>query len=368
MESYPYTALAYVLALFFAFLFAYTSEKLSNKKDKVFFYSLAFIVIVFFCGLRFFVGNDYIGYYNNFKTISIYNLSFIEQLWEPAIYLLTQFFKNSKIGYFFFLFTCTLITYIFIFKALIYNKILKWGIFFIFTLGFLIMANDQVRQAVALSIFLFSIKYIEQNNFKKYLIWILIASLFHYSAIGLIFVFFLKNIKFNSFLWVLLIILSYVGFQLGVFYNLIFALIEKIPFYGEIYLKNERFFDIDQSGSGLSILFKTIVSLFVAFFFNKIKKPIPATLFLYGSILANISVGFMPIERFSYYLVYANIIVLPLFFKNDFTKLFIKGFSAIIFIYFLIVSYYGLEKHGAVPYRTIINENITSPKSEYLIE
>ena len=32
---------------------------------------------------------DYTNYYYNFNTISIYNLSFIEQLWEPAIYLLT---------------------------------------------------------------------------------------------------------------------------------------------------------------------------------------------------------------------------------------------------------------------------------------
>jgi hypothetical protein len=368
MESYPSAALAYVLALLFAFLFAYVAEKLQIKKYKVFFRSLAFIVIVLFCGLRFFVGNDYGGYYYSFQTIAKYNFSFFEQLWEPGIYLLVQIFKNSKIGYFFFLFTCSFITYIFIFQALIYNNILKWGIFFTFTLGLLIMANDQVRQGVALSIFLFSIRYIEQDNFKKYLGWILIASLFHYSALGLILIYFLKNIKLNSVIWVVLLLVSYIGFQLGIFYKIIFSLIEKVPFYGEIYTKNERFFDINLSGTGLSVLFKTMVSLLVAVFYNKINKPIPATLFLYGSILANISAGFMPIERFSYYLIYTNIIVLPLLLENNFSRLFKKGIIAIIFIYFFLVSFYGLEKHGAVPYRTIINENIVSPDYEYLTE
>lgn len=366
MESFPYTALAYATALLFAFFFAYFAENYKYKKNKIYFYCLAFIVIILFCGLRFFVGNDYSGYYYNFQRISIYNLSFIEQRWEPGIYLITQIFKNSKIGYFFFLFTCSLITYIFIFKTLIYKNVLKWGIFFTFTLGLLIMANDQVRQAVALSIFLFSIKYIEQNNFKKYLKWIIVAAFFHYSAIALIPLYFIKNIKLNSFIFSVLIIVTYIGFRLGIFYQFIFAVIGKIPFYSELYLARERFFDIDQTGSGLTILFKTLIALFVAVFYNKINKPIYATLFLYGSILANISVGFMPIERFSYYLIYTNIIVLPLMLKHKFTKLFTKGLVVVAFIYFLLVSFFGLEKHGAVPYRTIFNNNIASPKSEYI--
>lgn len=366
MESYPYTVFAYVVALLFAFFFAFKAEKYKNKKNKVYFYSLAFIVIVLFCGLRFFVGNDYSGYYYNFQRISTYNLSFFEQRWEPGIYLIIQIFENSKIGYFFFLFTCSVITYIFIFKALIYENVLQWGIFFTFTLGLLIMANDQVRQAVSLSIFLFSIKYIEQNNFKKYLKWIIVAALFHYSAIALIPIYFLKNVKLNSFIFSILIIVTYIGFRLGIFYDLIFVLIGKIPYYGELYLARERFFDIDQTGSGLTILFKTLIALFIAVFYNKINKPIYATLFLYGSILANISVGFMPIERFSYYLIYTNIIVLPLMLKHNFTKPFTRGLVVVAFIYFLLVSFFGLEKHGAVPYRTIFNKNIASPKSEYI--
>jgi hypothetical protein len=366
MESYPYTALAYATALLFAFFFAHIAEKYKNKKNKTFFYGLAFIVIILFCGLRFFVGNDYSGYYYNFQRISTYNLSFWKQRWEPGIYVITQIFKNCKVGYFFFLFTCSLLTYIFIFKTLVYNNVLKWGVFFTFTLGLLIMANDQVRQAVSLSIFLYSIKYIELNNFKTYLKWMILATLFHYTAIVLIPIFFLKNIKLNSFIFSILIIVTYIGFRFGIFYDLIFALIEKIPYYGELYLARERFFEIDQTGSGLTILFKTLIALFVAVFYNKINKPIYATLFLYGSILANISVGFMPIERFSYYLVYTNIIVLPLMLKHNFTKPFTKGLVVIASVYFLLVSFYGLEKHGAVPYRTIFYKNVTSPKSEYI--
>ena len=296
------------------------------------------------------------------------NLSFLEQRWEPGIYVLTQIFKNSQFGYLLFLFACNVITYIFIFKTLVYNDTLKWGVFFTFTLGLLIMANDQVRQAVALSIFLFSVKYMEQNNFKKYIQWIIIASLFHYTAIALIPVFFLKKIKLNSLIFSSLIILTYCGYYYGIFYKYIFWLIEKVPFYGEIYLARLRFFEIREAGSGLSILFNALIALFVALFYNQINKSIYATLFLYGSIIAIMSVGFMPVERFSYFLVYTSIVVLPIMLKNNSAKKFTKGFIIVSFIYFFIVSLYGFEKHGAVPYRTFFNENIVSPNFEFITE
>ena len=366
MQSFPLTAITYTLALFFAFIFALMAERSKQGQNRIFYRNLSLMVIILFCGLRFFVGNDYYEYFRGFQSISKYNLSFLEQRWEPGIYVLTQIFKKSQFGYFLFLFSCNVITYIFIFKVLVYNKTLKWGVFFTFTLGLLIMANDQVRQGVSLSIFLFSIKYIEQNNFKKYIQWIIIASLFHYSAIALIPVFFLKKIKLNSLIFSSLIIMTFLGYKFGIFYKYILLLIEKIPYYGEIYIARMRFFQIEDSGSGLIILFNTLIALFVALYYNKINKPIYATLFLYGSIIAIFSVGYMPITRFSYFLVYTNIIVLPIMLKHNFNKLFTNGLIVISFIYFFIVSLYGFEKHGAVPYRTILFENIVSPKSEYL--
>lgn len=368
MQIFPFTVLAYTLAFFIAFFFASKAERFKHEKNRNFYYNLSLMTIILFCGLRFFVGNDYYDYYKIFQDASKYNLSFIEQRWEPGIYLIVQIFKNSQIGYFLFLFTCTVITYIFIFKALVYHNVLRWGVFFIFTLGLLIMANDQVRQAVALSIFLYSIKHIEQNNFIKYMKWIFIASLFHYSAIALIPIYFLKRLKLNSFIFSILIIISFIGYKYGIFYKIIFSIIEKVPFYGDIYLARQRFFEIDNSGLGLKILFNSLIALFVALYYNKINKPIYATLFLYGSIIALISVGFMPFERFSYYLVYTNIIVLPIMLKHNYTKQLAKVLIVVSFIYFFIASLYGFEKHGAVPYRTIFNENIVSPNYEYLTE
>ena len=368
MQSYPASLLFYCSALFLSLLFAFISDNFKNNKNKLFFCILSFLVIVLFCGLRFFVGNDYEGYFHHFAHIRKYDLNFFEQRFEPGSYIIALVFKNSKIGYFLYLFTCTIITYIFIFKALLHNKALKWGVFFTFTLGFLIMANDQVRQAVALSVFLYSIKFIEQRNLKKYLLWIFIATLFHYSALALIPLYFIKRLRLRPLIWVLLIILSYIGYVYGIFYNLIFSIIGKVPFYGEIYLARERFFEIDNSGGGLAILFKTLFALFVAVFYNKTNKSIYATIFLIGSIIANISVGFMPIERLSYYFIYTNIIVFPLLLQNNFTKNLTRILVIISLTFFILQSFYALEKHGAVPYRTILNENIESPKNEYFIK
>lgn len=365
MQIYPLTAFTYIFVFSMAFFFASMAQKSKLDKNISFYYILSLTTIILFCGLRFFVGNDYYDYYNIFQDVSRYNQSFFEQRWEPGIFILIQIFKNSKIGYFFFLLTCTIITYIFIFKALAHKNVLKWGVFFIFTLGLLIMVNDQVRQGVALSIFLFSIKYIEQKSFRNYIKWIFIASLFHYSALALIPIYFVNRLKLNSFIFSVLIITSYVGYQYGVFYKIIFSIIEQVPFYGEIYVAKKRFFEINNLGSGLSILFHSIIALFVALFYNKINKSIYATLFLYGSIIYIISVGFMPIQRFSYYLFFTNIIVLPIMFKNNLTKQLSKVLVIVCFFYFFIVSLYGFEKHGAVPYRTIFNENIVNPNYEY---
>ncbi len=368
MQSYPETAFYYTIALFFAFNFAFIAENSKSKKNKQLFILLTFIFIVFFNGFRFFVGNDYSGYYYNFQRLNRYKLNFFEQRWEPAIYLIASIFKKSSIGYLPFLFTCTFITYIFIFKTLIRENVFKWGIYFTFTLGLMIMANDQVRQGVALSIFLYSIKYIEQKNFKKYFLWILCASLFHYTAIALLPVYFLKNIHLHPIIWSLLIIITYIGYRFGIFYNTIFSLVEKIPYYGELYASRTRFFEIETTGSGLGVLFRALLAFFVAIFSNKTNKSIYTTIFLFGSVLANISVGFMPFERLTYYLVYTNIIVFPLLLKNKSTKYLTLGIVIISFLYFEVQSLYGLDKHGAVPYRTFFNENIENPPLRYLIE
>ena len=57
--------------------------------------------------------------------------------------------------------------------------------------------------------------------------------------------------------------------------------------------------------------------------------------------------------------------VFPYFFKSVCSQRIRFLVVYIILIYFSVESFTGLEKHGAVPYRTILNEDLENPPAEY---
>ena len=130
---------------------------------------LTYLTLVCFCGFRFFVGNDYAGYVKHFSLISIYeeNVIFI----EPGYYALNLLFKWSPVGYFYVFFIATALSYFFILRQLCYERILKWGIFSLVSLGCLIWMNDIIRQGIAFSIFIYSLRYMKKGDFLSYFIF-----------------------------------------------------------------------------------------------------------------------------------------------------------------------------------------------------
>lgn len=70
-----------------------------------------------------------------------------------------------------------------------------WFIFFVVTLGFFFFMFTGVRQCLAISICLFSYKFCVRRKFLKFLICVLLASLFHKSAILFVAVYIIFNKK-----------------------------------------------------------------------------------------------------------------------------------------------------------------------------
>lgn len=95
----------------------------------------------------------------------------------------------------------------------------------------------QIRCAVAAAIFLFTIPCIYNNNFPKFLIFVIIACCFHYSSIIILPLFFLSGKKFNKYFWILLIPISYIialaGFAFGHLAELI--PIDIVQTYNKVY-------------------------------------------------------------------------------------------------------------------------------------
>lgn len=119
---------------------------------------------------------------------------------------------------------------------------------------------------------------------------------------------------------------------------------------------------------GIGLLYKQFLALCIAVFYRNIDNKFYATLFLLGCVLDNVFAGTFIFERISNYLVYINIVVFPYLFQSVRSPNIKLWIVLIILIYFTIESFTGLEKHGAVPYRTIINEDLKNPPVEYYEE
>ena len=90
-----------------------------RKNPKRLFEINALLVLILFCSLRFFVGNDYEGYYQGYNTLLRKNFEFSSVYWEPGFFTLARIsavFNDS--GYIFLIGFSSVLTFSFLYKAL----------------------------------------------------------------------------------------------------------------------------------------------------------------------------------------------------------------------------------------------------------
>lgn len=137
---------------------------------------------------------------------------------------------------------------------------IAWLSFFIFiTFGFWGMTLNTLRQSIAIAILLPSIKYIINKQFVKFCLIVLIATLFHISAISFLIMYPLSKIKISKF---------YVGliFAGGIFIylyakNIISILLDLFDYH--------QHYDRIGEGTGAGMLILLITILFVALLYRK---------------------------------------------------------------------------------------------------
>lgn len=347
-----FTYVVYNLALFFSVLFSAISERIKSTSNQIPLV-LSFCVIFLFVGLRYNVGNDYQSYVFLFKSIK-YGL---DTHLEFGYFFLNKLFASHIDGYKYVMIICAFITYFFLYLTLVREKILALGVFFIFTYEFLFLSNDQVRQGLVIAVFLYSIHFIEQRKFYKYVLIIsLSAVLFHYSAFLLLPAYFIKRKLISSYIWYVAIITSFIFYLKGFFQKVLLNIIGFIPYYGERYLKYAKFISPEELGSGLAVLLWVALALFIASQQEKIKRPIIVNLYLLGMIVYLISLDFHLLSRAASYLFYIKILIFPLYIKNEKNTFFIVTILAVAILFFELEVFLDLGKHGGFPYQTIFNE------------
>lgn len=315
---------------------------------------VSFLSLWIISGLRYDVGQDYfftyVPIFNSVKNTGTYpNV-------EKGYILLnkiTLFFTKDYVG----IFLITSFIFCFFIYLAIYQQSKKpWLSIFIFitsTLYFISM--NLVRQSITIAIFFYSIKYIVDRNFKKYLFFILIASSIHQTALIFIPVYFIVNFKisFKRFL------ILYVGLEVlvplfkGVIYNFIST--TKYAYYiGSIYDNSET--------TIVAPLISLVIVLIGYYYLNKDTNIQDRYYRVYLNIqilatLISTALGVFPLSlRIFVDFEYIQLLFIPSIVSREKNKFYKTSLLIGIILCYSFYCYYTIGILGGsknIPYRTI---------------
>lgn len=272
------TYLIYNFILLFASFFAYCAQQVDNKRQECFCRIMVFLVLWIPASLRYGIGTDYFSYCSIYEHIDWYadNL-------EVGYVWLNQLFHSLQLGYEWLFATVAGVTYAPLCFGLPKKAYAWWILFYVLTIY--LGSYSLMRQSIAISLSLYASVQLLQGHSKRYLVSIMLASLFHTSALLLLFAFILKYMNFNR--WNALLIA--VG---GIIFIYKFSFI-SILFESEAFL-NSRYGDYaissfnreTEMGSGLGVAAKCIVPCICIFLSNKMQNAKKGNGFLVGISIA----------------------------------------------------------------------------------
>jgi len=205
--------------IFFSILAFFSFLEMEDKmnptlKDRVYFF--LFLLFWLTAGLRFETGVDWPGYttfytdiegINNFDFQFSYLFKYSE--FEFGYAVLNSIFRtitsNIQLLFLFIAF----ITNLMLFKSIKkYSDHIIVSLLIYYSTIYFVLDLSGIRQCIALNIFLISLDSIYKKEFLKYILLIILATLFHTTALFLIPMYFLLNRKFKNVVYIIFIIIG----------------------------------------------------------------------------------------------------------------------------------------------------------------
>lgn len=281
----------------------------SNQKKTI--SRLICFVLVVFSGFRFYVGTDYDGYLDMFyRILSDGRYYDIEWGYYWLVKLVNAVGGTAQLVFLIFSF----VTIYFIYKFIEYfseDVELSWLIFICIGPYFLSTFNG-MRQWLVVSVFAYSLRFVKENNIKKYFIFNIISCFFHYSAVILLPMYWLlksKNLNLVK------VGICYLGFQAAAILGLLDFTAEKL--HATSYLVGNAAMELDWSYYFFFVLalcfiiLQTIVPKIVGD--NEIFKNMNALSGLMVFLaLTTSNLSNMIFTRFNLYFFIGYIILIPL--------------------------------------------------------
>lgn len=287
--------IVYSLLMFTMILFAVYASKRNGYisssgilvKRSFWRFEVIFPLILFsiIFGMRYDVGVDHLSYLEKYlerfhagKNDLLFNL-LSELGWRLNLHYVVYFSIIAFIQVFFFFYAFKNERYLYPFL-----------VFFLFTNGEWLSWMNVIRQALAMCIWIFSLKYIEEKKIWKYLLWVILAFLFHKSAIILlIFYPILRSGKdyFKSISFQLILIVAAFVFQM-LFSDVIIKFEPVIRYYlnllgSDLYSSYnlESLMDDykESTGTGLVFIFRIVLNVVIVLYSSKLKMFYNSTRF-----------------------------------------------------------------------------------------
>ncbi|WP_339824850.1 EpsG family protein [Paenibacillus sp. FSL R7-0163] len=252
--------LYFILVIYILLLGLYLSSgKESDLKQRIYLY-LTFGLLTVLAALRAeTVGNDTIEYLRLFENISITkDLSYFSPRFEIGYVYLNKIL--SLISYnpqIILIVTSSLIMYGFMRFIKKYSKIPMLSVFMFFSLGYYGMTMNTIRLNLAIVLILFSYDFLKKNKLFKFIIIVILASLFHRTAIVFLIAWPMRKLSISLKLIMAIMITSSLLYILfPTILNLLFSIFPTYQYYvGSVYLDGEiRLASIMNILVGLSII------------------------------------------------------------------------------------------------------------------
>lgn len=327
-----------------------------TKKGRVIFSLIAGFPLFAVSAIRYNVGTDAESYISDFYLVNQFDRTY----WNGEIGF---YWFNKLVGYFtsngqWILVICAAIFIGFVFQQIFEDSEDKnLSIFLLYGTTYYFMAQNGVGQTTGCAILLFSIRYIERREFKKFAVCVIVASVFHYSCALFIVAYFISLIyKFRKKIW---IITAFIFLSSSMLTRLAMVLLLHTPY--------AKYFGTEYQVGHLgyvSITINILVLLLASLAANNMKIKDKKFEIYYSLQVVNTwlgSIGDIPYvaRRLQWIFGLPIIILIPLSLnkiKDQRSKLAIK-YSLIVgyFAYSTILIVHG--SHGVLPYQMIFSHS-----------
>lgn len=310
-----------VLFIIFCFLFFLAYIRYIEISKALLF---NFIVLALFIGLRNNVGADWPGY--KFAFYQKY------EYFEIGYTLVAKFFRHLGYTFNWFIMFMSFITVapLFLFFRKYQDSICIIPSFFAMSFIGVIAISSINRQAFAMSVFLYSLVYLDKKDFIRYAACIILASLFHKSALILILLYPIGHLTLkNRTYWYLYgetLLLGIVKVPIDkIIAVLPLGLGDYSGYFDSVYAVS-REFGIVVIGR-LSLYFVVLV---LSLHYSTIKKELLFKMFVLGAVFYNLSLSSTFFSRFENYFIYSIYLYIPILlthlrFAKDITFFFRYG-------------------------------------------